>query len=141
MKKAIAVATAFCLLLSSTIAVAAKSNDIGLCESDISLIERAVETTAGDTEFSVAVGIASVLIARFKSKIYPITMLDILNINDDIRIDHSICVSQRSSSAVKYALMGTSPLKDATGAMLITEERDIPYAEYIIIGKWCFYCE
>lgn len=142
MRKAIVMAfLVIGLLLCPNKTSAMSQSNAGLCESDISLVEKAVETTAGDEEFSVAVEIASVLINRHSSKIYPLSMLDILNIDDNIRIDHGISVSPRSSAAVRLALMGTSPLPDATGAMTLTEESDIPYAEYLVIGRWCFYCE
>jgi len=116
-------------------------NDSDLSDNDILLIEKAVESTLPDSSFSAAVSLASVIINRYRSDIYPDSVLKIIEGSPLLRIDHSTEVSERSRCALRYALLGASPIKEATGAVKLGEGELPPAAEYIITDGWCFYAE
>lgn len=118
-----------------------ESTSPDLSKNDILLIERILESTAHGAEFSVLVSLASVIINRYRSPIYPDSVLKIAEGSDILKIDHSVTPSGRSRIAVSYALLGSSPTKDATGVSFCSGEDTPEAAEYILIDGWLFYTE
>ena len=58
-----------------------------------------------------------------------------------ISIDHSVTTEDRARLAVKFALAGSSPIKDAAG-VFFSESGEVPdVAEYILIDGWYFYSD
>lgn len=130
--------TSLLLIYSSRLYVFASSHD--LSKNDILLIEQALESSAQGDEFSALVSLASVLINRYSSPLYPRSMLKIIEGDPNLTLDLSVEPSQRSRLAVRYALLGSSPLSGATGMARLDLGRPAA-AEYIIIGGWFFYTE
>jgi len=129
------------VLISTYARIRAEGGELVLSDNDITLIEKALESTAPDCEFSASVALASVILNRYRSSIYPDSVLSIIEGADFLEIDHTITPSERSRLALTYALHGSSPIKDAIGAFTVTEDEEVSVAEYIIIGNWCFYAE
>ena len=112
-----------------------------ISESDILLIEKALQTTAPNAAFSVLVSLASVIINRYVSPIYPDSVLSVIEGTRFISIDHSVTTEDRARLAVKFALAGSSPIKDAAG-VFFSESGEVPdVAEYILIDGWYFYSD
>jgi len=115
-------------------------NSVPLSENDILLIEKAVQSSAPDAPFSVLVMMAQVLINRYRSDIYPNSMIKIIEAEPSLTISYLSQPSDRVRCAVYYALIGTAPMKEASGIKKLSEE-SFDFAEYMIIDGCCFYTE
>ena len=129
----------FSLFISPVTANAQKSTV--LSENDITMIEKALETTAPDAHFSVLTGIAHIIINRYKSEIYPDSLTRIIEGDSVLKIDYSITPSKRTKTALYYAMYGSSPINEATGIKKLAYEEAPEFAEYIVIDDWCFFVE
>ena len=97
----------------------------------------AIESTAPDASFAARVAIASVLLNRFRSELFPATPVKIAKNAEFLSLDLSVTPSHKSLSAVRFALLGASPCGRALHAKKAEKgEGDNPI---LSVDGWLFY--
>jgi hypothetical protein len=97
----------------------------------------AIESTAPDASFAARVAIASVLLNRFRSELFPASPVKIVKNAEFLSLDLSVTPSHKSLSAVRFALLGASPCGRALHAKKAEKgEGDNPI---LSVDGWLFY--
>lgn len=97
----------------------------------------AIESTAPDASFAARVAIASVLLNRFRSELFPASPVKIAKNAEFLSLDLSVTPSHKSLSAVRFALLGASPCGRALHAKKAEKgEGDNPI---LSVDGWLFY--
>ena len=97
----------------------------------------AIESTAPDASFAARVAIASVLLNRFRSELFPASPVKIAKNAEFLLLDLSVTPSHKSLSAVRFALLGASPCGRALHAKKAEKgEGDNPI---LSVDGWLFY--
>lgn len=114
--------------------------DVRLSESDIKVICEAIEETAPDSSFAVRISLACVILNRYRSPLYPDSILRIVECASFLSYTPGKEVSHKTETAVRYALFGASPCASALYAEK-TEDGSIPESASsgIVIENWAFF--
>lgn len=97
----------------------------------------AIESTAPDASFAARVAIASVLLNRYHSGLFPSSPIKIAEYAEFISLDLSVTPSHKSLSAVRFALLGASPCGRAIHARRSDGEEGI--TPILSVDGWIFY--
>ena len=94
-------------------------------------------TLVADASFAARVAIASVLLNRFRSELFPASPVKIAKNAEFLSLDLSVTPSHKSLSAVRFALLGASPCGRALHAKKAEKgEGDNPI---LSVDGWLFY--
>ena len=97
----------------------------------------AIESTAPDASFAARVAIASVLLNRYRSELFPSSPIKIARNAEFLTLDLSVTPSHKSLSAVRFALLGASPCGRALHAKRAeSNEKTDPV---LSVDGWVFY--
>ena len=107
---------------------------------EVSLLEGAVEATVPDGSFALRVSVASVILNRLDSPLYPDSLPKIVR-GSSFLADGSAEPSKKTRQAVLSALLGASPVCRSTHARRLSDGEEIPAeaVSYVVIDGWVFW--
>ena len=97
----------------------------------------AIEATDANASFAARVAIASVLLNRYRSELFPSSPVKIAECAEFLSHDFSVTPSHKSLSAVRFALLGASPCGRAIYAKQSEGEEGI--TPILSVDGWIFY--
>lgn len=130
------------VLLIAALAKAAFADDPiyrEISEEEAYIWATAIESTAPDSSFAARVAIASVLLNRFHSSLFPSSPIKIAENAEFISLDLTVTPSHKSLSAVRFALLGASPCGRALYAKRSAGEDGI--TPILSVDGWIFYSD
>ena len=128
------------MLLITAFAGVAFADDPIYCEiseEEAYVWAAAIESTAPDASFAARVALASVLLNRFRSELFPSSPVKIAESAEFLSFDFTVKPSHRSLSAVRFALLGASPCGRAIYAKRSQGEDGI--TPILSVDGWIFY--
>lgn len=107
---------------------------------EVALLESAVEATVPEGSFALRVSVASVILNRLDSPLYPDSLPKIVRGSSFLE-DGSAVPSKKTRQAVLSALLGASPVFRSTHALKLTEDEEIPAeaVSFVVIDGWVFW--
>ncbi len=138
LRRILSLVTVIFALLTPTLSVFASEDDFfeyHVSEEEVFLIASAVEGVAADSSFALRISLASVILRRSVSPLYPSSIRRI--ISSASFLSDSLPPSEKTLQAVYFAVCGGSP----AGFALHAERGDsLPDgAVGVLIDGWCFW--